>query len=876
MSIVGISGTRDTCPAEGEINLSVVDSNGKDEVDPILHVGPHDQIEAAKQVKEASTTANDPTKTLAELLAATGHNESKTVDTSQEQRRIARTQNLQRERQAAKKGSARRRPNFTIDGRKARSGQSAIEAAAAIRPLRLAVVGKAISLSNADLKFLVLARDHNFKCKFQQRNPKKQGSQSFQIYEKFKAATTLQESIDVGSSWARIKDDYRKGFIQFPGRESKQPGHVFAGSCQGEPHILDILGLNFDHVSEEAALLADTFQSYGEGKIVDIITATMDNRFHEVIKGVYEKHLIIDIWDELTFKNKLIEDSGTRLMANSGRVNYTNINHDLDPEPEYKSSLQESGCLEWFEWEQARAEELRAMQKFGVYRIVHRSEAQGKRLLTSKWVHKRKTNKFGEISRYKARLVARGFAQLPYENFNPDEIFAHVVDRNSLRALLALSAGRNLKVYSADVSSAFLQAPLSEKIYMEAPPGVNIPKDHVFVLDKAIYGCKQSARAWSDELDSHLEKIGFSRTTADPCLWTRNRNGKEWYVATYVDDLTICCTDDDARDILMKELRQKFEMKDEEGEPIDYLLEIHIKQDLEAGTIQMSQELSATKLANSFLTEQERSDACRVLSPMCHSVELPKLAEREVPDTEFHYLSAIGSLLYLSACTRPDIAAATGVLSRHSLAPGKAHVSAVKRLIQYVYNTRSYGLEYRRDDKNSGVPVIFEQGRHPVNKGDDHMEVFVDSDYAADSSRRSTQGIVAMMNGGPISWSSVLGKTICTSTAEAEVTAAVSATKEALHLKLLLHELGAKQDVIHIWEDNTACIAQGTGGLRHIRKAKHYSIGIRFLQQAVLQGDVALHHINTNLQLADMFTKPLDPEKFTYFRDQMMVNINAE
>ena len=205
---------------------------------------------------------------------------------------------------------------------------------------------------------------------------------------------------------------------------------------------------------------------------------------------------------------------------------------------------------------------------------------------------------------------------------------------------------------------------------MEAPPGVSIPRDHCFVLDKAIYGCKQSARAWSDELDSHLEKIGFSRTTADPCLWTRSRNGKEWYVATYVDDLTICCTDDEARDILMKELHQKFEVKDDEGAPIDYLLGIHIKQNLEAGTIQMSQELAATKLANSFLTEQERSDACRVLSPMYHSVELPKLAEREIPDTEFHYLSAIGSLLYLSACTRPDIAAATGVLSRHSLAPG--------------------------------------------------------------------------------------------------------------------------------------------------------------------------------------------------------------
>ena len=117
------------------------------------------------------------------------------------------------------------------------------------------------------------------------------------------------------------------------------------------------------------------------------------------------------------------------------------------------------------------------------------------------------------------------------------------------------------------------------------------------------------------------------------------------------------------------------------------------------------------------------------------------------------------------------------------------NIGATIRTVAFQLFLRSYGREYRRDDKNSGVQVIFEQGRHPVDKGDDHMEVFVDSDYAADSIRRSTQGIVVMMNGGPISWSSVLGKTICTSTAEAEVTAAVSATKEALHLKLLLREL---------------------------------------------------------------------------------------
>ena len=162
-------------------------------------------------------------------------------------------------------------------------------------------------------------------------------------------------------------------------------------------------------------------------------------------------------------------------------------------------------------------------------------------------------------------------------------------------------------------------------------------------------------------------------------------------------------------------------------------------------------------------------------------------------------------------------------------------MDVVKRLIQYVYNTRTLGIKYSREsegDKNT--PIIYGQGRHPLDDGKNHMMVFADSDYAADYSRRSTQGCVVMMNGGPIAWSAVLGKTICCSTAEAEVMAAVSASKEALHLKLLLKEIGVEHGILTIHEDNQACIAQATGGLRHIRKAKLYSIALRFLQKLVL------------------------------------------
>ena len=224
------------------------------------------------------------------------------------------------------------------------------------------------------------------------------------------------------------------------------------------------------------------------------------------------------------------EQYGLRLMATTSAATFFNIDYDLSPEPDYKGSLEENGCPEWREWREAREEELAAMRKFGVYRIASHSEARGHKLLTSKWVHKRKTNERGEVNRYKARLVARGFAQREYDNYHPDEVFAHVVDRNSLGAVLSLAASSDLRVYSFDVSNAYLQAELKETIYMEPPPGMKLKEDECLALDKAIYGSKQGARAFGDALDAHLTKLGFQQNTGDPCVWKRVRNGKTWIV----------------------------------------------------------------------------------------------------------------------------------------------------------------------------------------------------------------------------------------------------------------------------------------------------------------------------------------------------------
>jgi hypothetical protein len=166
---------------------------------------------------------------------------------------------------------------------------------------------------------------------------------------------------------------------------------------------------------------------------------------------------------------------------------------------------------------------------------------------------------------------------------------------------------------------------------------------------------------------------------------------------------------------------------------------------------------------------------------------------------------------------------------------------------------------------------MYEGAKHPLDDGTNRLQTFADSDYAGDVSKRSTMGTLVMLNGGPVSWGSVLGKTVATSTCEAEINAAVVAAKDALHFSRMLSDLRLKAAApLQIAEDNAACIAQATAGIRHVRNAKHYEVKLRFLQQLVVDQKVQFLYCPTDQQLADFFTKPLDEDKFAYFRKHLL------
>jgi hypothetical protein len=168
-------------------------------------------------------------------------------------------------------------------------------------------------------------------------------------------------------------------------------------------------------------------------------------------------------------------------------------------------------------------------------------------------------------------------------------------------------------------------------------------------------------------LAEHLRSLGFVSFVGDHCLFKKELpTGKVIYCAVYVDDLTYAVSDQGTADSFLADIRQRFEVAEDQGKPIDFLLGMAIEQNLEAGTIHINMEMMITKLAKGILTAEELVKGASVRYPMLVT-PLKKQPERTVSKEVFDYLSVVGSLLHIVNCVRPDIATAVGILARHAL-----------------------------------------------------------------------------------------------------------------------------------------------------------------------------------------------------------------
>ncbi|KAJ9551954.1 LOW QUALITY PROTEIN: hypothetical protein OSB04_015999 [Centaurea solstitialis] len=517
--------------------------------------------------------------------------------------------------------------------------------------------------------------------------------------------------------------------------------------------------------------------------------------------------------------------SGIKTRRQSGNVClYVNFISENEPK-EIDDALRDPA------WVSAMQEELAEFIRNNVWLLVPRPRKRT--IIGSKWIFRNKLDEIGTIIRNKARLVAQGYRQ--EEGIDYDETFAPVARLEAIRLFLAFAAHMNFKVYQMDIKNAFLNGKLNEEVYVAQPPGFVDPKfpDHVYKLNKALYGLKQAPRAWYDTLSTFLLSKGFVRGKIDSTLFLKKYPKHILLVQIYVDDIIFGSTNPKLCEKF--ELLMKSEYKMSMMGELTFFLGLQIKQS-EKGIF-----INQGKYVHEMLKKFDLTSCTLMKTPMAPPVTLDKDSKGKSVDVTL-YRGMIGSLLYLTA-SRPDIMYSTCLCARYQAEPKESHMTAVKRIFRYLKGTPNLGLWYSKD---SGFDLT----------------AYSDSDFAGCKiDRKSTTGGCHLLGGKLVSWTSKKQNSVSTSTAEAEYVAAGICCAQVLWLRNQLQDYDIQLSKIPIYCDNTSAIAIANNPVLH-SKTKHIEVRYHFIRDHVMNGDIELHFVPTEYQLADLFTKPLDVTRF--------------
>ena len=426
-------------------------------------------------------------------------------------------------------------------------------------------------------------------------------------------------------------------------------------------------------------------------------------------------------------------------------------------------------------WIESINEEFESIDHHEVYRWAPCPE--NVRPLNSGYVFRIKPAADGKPERFKTRVVVRGNEQKEGFHFDGSALYAPVVKHKSLRFTCALAVQLDIELHKMDIKTAFLHGELEEKLYLKPPLGVVCPPKQegwVWELKKALYGLKQAPRQWNLKLHDYMSNdLGFQRLESDWGIYLKREGKKLTIVDIYVDDLFLGSTDLSAMFSLKKEFAEKFPLVD--SGKAESILGINIQQ--EEGRISLDQRHYIDEILSRFGQQNSKGKKMPLQVGQRFSVnDFPANLPEKISMMRTPYREAVGSLMHLMVCTRPDIANSVGVVSRFLENPGPKHWEAVERILQYIKLTRNYGLVYEKCGSVHGV------------LGDLHG--FCDADWAGDrDDYRSTAGWVFLMSGAAISWSSKKIATPSQSTCDAEYVAQGRASQEQVWLRQLMEEL---------------------------------------------------------------------------------------
>lgn len=515
------------------------------------------------------------------------------------------------------------------------------------------------------------------------------------------------------------------------------------------------------------------------------------------------------------------------------------------------------------EWFQAMATELKSIIKNDTWIFVDRPQSQP--VISSRIVLRNKYNADGTLDKRKARIVARGFSQRPGIDF--DETFAPVARIGSIRMLTSIAAQYGMQIKQFDVTTAYLNGVLEEKIYMEVPNYtedtlekiiLSEPKtseirkkalklleelqkgNKVCFMKKALYGLRQAGRRWHFRLCEELARFGIKQSDYDQCVFYSGRGEDIFLVAIYVDDILVISKDEKKIEQFEKFLSKRFDIKSLGN--VKYCLGIEFSRT--ECEIKMSQKGYLKDILERF----GMSNANSVTTPIELGIKLKKSdriddRSKSSESESLPYRELLGSLMYLAVCTRPDIAHVVSYLSQYNSCYDSTHWAAAKRVLRYLKGTQDVGLSFRNTEES--------------------LKGFVDADWAnCPNDRRSYSGFVFILGGNPISWESRKQRTPALSSTEAEYMALTEAAKEALYLRRFLIEIGFNEmGYVKLMSDSQGAQKLAKNAVFHNR-TKHIDVRHHFVRNILKnEENFSIDHVSTENMAADFLTKGLPRPK---------------
>ncbi|TFY64059.1 hypothetical protein EVG20_g6068 [Dentipellis fragilis] len=496
--------------------------------------------------------------------------------------------------------------------------------------------------------------------------------------------------------------------------------------------------------------------------------------------------------------------------------------------------------------------ELQSLKDLKVYKLVPRDTVpRGRKILKGRLVCTRKRDEAGVVKQHKVQFICKGFEQVFGQDYN--KTTAPTARMESFHALLQIAAAHDWDARQFDVKTAFLYGvlPEEEAQYMEQPEGFEEAgkEDWVWLLQKGLYGMKQSGRIWNKMMHTAMVEWGFEHLPCEWCIYYRKTRTGITIVVVHVDDMLSIASNQEENEQFYQQLKQKWVISDL-GE-VKFTLGIAVQRNCTERTMALSQK----SLINRVLTQFRQQDADPAPSPMEPSLKLAWPDQSiELSKEEYNilavtpYRSLVGCLMYLAIGTRPDIAFAVRRLTGFMDCYHREHWNAALRVVRYLKGPKD---------------LVLTLGGEQIQ-----LVSFTDSDYAnCTDTRRSIGGYCFALGTGIISWASRKQRIVTDSTCYAEYIAAHEASKECLWLRHLLSGLDIpQQDPTPLLCDNNAVITLSQDQALHAR-SKHYDITYHLLRQCVEDEKIVLSRVRSSDNPADIFTKALGTKDFCRLRD---------